>query len=320
MLSKFFKISFKTINKSFSKAYGISLLIAILLWALIKFSAIYQSRIEFLIELKQIPNQYILLNSPSKKVTCTLKTSGFRFVLLNYWSTPNLEISFNDLEKNDNDQFSLNLNAYNFKEAPDWLKEAKDVQFELQQLNYTIEELISKKLPIIPDVNLSYRQGYILDHIEKSQDSILVKIPKFDLKPDLNIKTKRIEKQDLHQDNIFKIGYNLPKYWQLSNEKNKNVELSIFIDQLTQGQMVLSIQQDSIRDIKYFPAKVEVNFSVPSKYYNNVSKDDFIVKVNSELIDNELNALKVVIDSKPKQVNILSISPPEVEYLIFDKE
>lgn len=319
MLKQTFKYIVRQLKKTFSKAYVISLIIAFLLWALIKFSALYQERVIFNVELMNLPESYILLGNSSQKVNGFVKTTGFRIFLLKYWESGTVELRFDDLTKINPREFRFNLEDIRSENKPNWMKNATQIQYENSQIVFEVEELLEKKLKVIPKIDLAFKQGYILDYISLSQDSIQVLLPKS--QSDVNeIYTYEKQIEDLSKSETFDLSIDLPQSWKIVDQ-TKKIKCQILVDQLTQGTVSLPIQEHSGIDIKYFPSRVEVKYSIPSKEFNTINEDDIVVKVESPYSEYEQDkALKVSVISKPENVEILSVNPSEVEFLIFDNE
>ena len=319
MLKNIIKYTIRQLKKTFSQAYVTSLIIAFLLWALIKFSALYQERVTFQVKLIDLPESYISLGNSSHKVGCTIKTTGFRILVLKYWESETLEVHFEDLIKVGEKEYHLNLKDIDNKSQPNWIKHAEKVQYENNQIVFHIEELVEKRLKIIPKINLTFKQGYILDHISLNQDSIEVLVPK-SLENVYEISTYEKRISDISKSESIELFIDLPKTWKIVGQPPK-IESQIYIDQLTQGVFNLPIQKNNGVDIKYFPSRVEVKYSVPSKVFNSINPEDIVVQAEAPYTDSQLkNALQVHVISKPKYVQIISLNPSEVEFLIFDNE
>ena len=319
MVKKVLKYIIRQLKKTFSKAYVISLIIAFLLWALIKFSALYQERVTFKVTLNQLPDTYVLLSEPYQQVNCVIKASGFRILLLKYWESQIIEANFNHLTKIGVSEYQLSLDDKGFKKEARWMNYAHEIQYENTEIIFNIEELMSKRVKVIPKINLKFKPGYILDHILLDNDSIDVYIPKSLLSKN-EVYTYEKNVTDLSKSEQVELYIDLPKHWKMKEESRKIVT-NIFVDQLTQGVFNLPIQKEEGIDIKYFPSRVEVKYSIPSKQFNNINPEDIIVNVeNAHSEYKENSSLKVNVSSKPGQAQIISINPSEVEFLIFDNE
>lgn len=319
MASKKINYIIETLKNYLNRAYLNSLFIAFVLWSLIKFSANYQSRIECEVALVNIPETFIQLDVNTKTIKCNLKTTGFRSVLIKYWENPKLKIGFDQLKKNEDGTYFTNLDIYAFKDSPDWLKESQDIQFDDNQLFFQIEKRIKVKVPILPKTTFSCKPGYIIENTQLNIDSVWVTMPESHMSNELFVSSKKIVKNQLNKSEKFKVHLEIPKFWAIDSKVNK-ILLQVEIDQLTQGQFELNLSPDPQQKVTYFPSKVLVQFSVPSKEFNNVSDDLFKVEAQSVNTIENTSVLNVFVTSKPANVNILSIQPPKVEFLVFDEE
>lgn len=319
MFSKILKYLIRQLKKTFSKAYVISLIIALLLWALIKFSATYQERISFRVRLTHLPNNYVLLSNSSHQVNCFVKTTGFRILLLKYWESEIVNIDFNDLTSFSESEYGFNFEETGHDSYPRWMQNAKGIEYENPEIKFQVEELVSKRVKVIPQINLKFKQGYILEEIKLKEDSITFLIPK-SLSKVNQVYTYEKNVDELSSTIQIDLQIDLPKSWKPLDGLQK-IEGWVFVDQLTEGVFNLPIRKEDGLDIKYFPSRVEVKYSIPSKQFNTINGADIVVGVESvsnESLENK--ALKVEVISKPDNAQILSIIPDEVEFLIFDND
>lgn len=320
MIQKVLKYLGKQFQKTFSKAYVTSLIIAVLLWSLIKFSALYQERVSFQVQLNHLPETHVLLNNSTHRINCVVQATGFRILLLKYWVSEIMEIDFNDLEKSEeNNSYYFNLEESDRSGRPRWLNQAQEVTFDNSIILFNIEELQPKTVKVEPRLQLEFKQGYILDEVLLDRDSIRVLVPKS--KSNIRrVYTYEKKILDLTASTEVDLSIDLPNSWKLVDD-TKKVKCQIKVDQLTEGEFNLPLEKKNGVDIKYFPSRVEIKYSVPSKKFNTISVDNFVIEVeevNSETQQNK--SLKVNVVSKPSQAQILSINPAEVEFLIFDDE
>ena len=137
--------------------------IAALLWLLIKLSSNYTVTEPLTINIKDTPADLVLTNG-TQKIKVTLSTSGFE--LLNYYFKPSsrrkVDISLEEvpLHKDSESTYSFGSSYAKEKIANYLTLEPSEVSFDESRIILNMEQLDSVRVKVIPNVDLTYEKQY----------------------------------------------------------------------------------------------------------------------------------------------------------------
>ena len=101
------------------------------------------------------------------------------------------------------------------------------------------------------------------------------------------------------------------------------VDIYIPLYEFTERQFeipILSINSPNTLDVKFFPSKAKVTFSVTLDEYKKISPDDFEIKIDyNSLRKIEDDQVKLELSKFPATIKNAKISPAEVEFLFEHK-
>lgn len=98
------------------------------------------------------------------------------------------------------------------------------------------------------------------------------------------------------------------------------VDLTFCVDRLVEKTVQVPVQQVNFpasKQLRTFPATVNVTFQVGMGQYRQITKDNFVIVVNYEdLLKNRTNRVRLSLKTIPAGTSHVRISPQEVEYII----
>jgi len=101
------------------------------------------------------------------------------------------------------------------------------------------------------------------------------------------------------------------------------VEIYIPIKEFTEGTFEIPITATHLPenlDVKFFPSRVKVSFSVTLEEYKNITPEDFEIELDyRDFYQNEDGRVELTITKSPATVNNIRISPSSVEFLFESK-
>ena len=101
--------------------------------------------------------------------------------------------------------------------------------------------------------------------------------------------------------------------------QTKRVVLNIAVEEFTQKEMEIPITIEDLPDslkINLFPAKVKLNFMTSLSSFNDIVEQDFKLVVSYQEILQNQERLAISLIEMPANLQTLTFSPKEVEYLI----
>ena len=192
-------------NRGLRKFSGMStfVLIAAMLWLMIKLSDTYSVNVPFAIHYSDIPADQILEDN-SYSVEANLQCTGFK--LLNYYfvrkSHRAVTISLENIRfKEENQQYTYN--SIYIKEAIAQFMNINnyDVSTKEDAIYFKMNRLASKKVKVIPDTNINFERQYNLyGDILIQPDSIVIFGTENDIANTNEVYTKKIELKNLKKN------------------------------------------------------------------------------------------------------------------------
>jgi len=300
------------------------LVIAIVLWFVIKYSKDYQVTIPFKISLHNFPENYIPQLSGDSIIHVGVNAQGFTLLYYSVFKKDHL-LSL--------DAGNLNLKQVRsdvgiLKLSLPWLKQKienslpkgmklKDLSPNIIRIHW--EKADSKKIPIIVNYSANYAPNYqIYGEPVIFPDSIWIKGNRRQLRRINSISTISV-----HFHNLNSTVYTLiPLDFKYTNDikvLTHNVLLKAEIIKFTEQELEVPVSYDSTlnkRDYRIFPDKVKLRYLISLKDYKNITPSQFKVTVSQEKTNNPLqNKLKVNLILHPENIRNIRIEPEKVEFI-----
>lgn len=292
--------------------------IAALLWLIIKLSANYTVTEPLTILLKDQPSDLIITND-TQTINVTLSTSGFK--LLNYYFKPTsrrkVEISLEEvpLHKDSRSTYSFGSSYAKEKIANFLSISPNEISFDENRIILTMEQLKSKRVKILPNIDISYENQYNRHgNIIITPDSITIYGPENVISEITNISTQKYQFKSINSKIDTDIPLNLIDG---INSDTKIVNIKMDVDRYTEAVANVVIKNNSKYKLRLFPDKVKIKYIVSLTDYNIINDKSFSIEIDTALISQRLNYLPVYITDYPNNTKILSIEPKEVEYIII---
>lgn len=187
------------INKRKVKVFSLFLLCSFLAWFLSNLSEPYESRTEFSLHYRNLPDTLLLGTKSASSVEAKIRASGFQFLYYSFTKkrmdvdvsqvihrNGNYILSDDALKKQLERQLSQSISLLDLYGQP--------VQVDL----YTVA---SKEVEIRADIGMEFQQNYILDgRLKITPEKVVVKGPKAEIDTLTAIYTARMELKELSSD------------------------------------------------------------------------------------------------------------------------
>ncbi|MBA2612445.1 MAG: YbbR-like domain-containing protein [Bacteroidetes bacterium] len=307
----------KKLKPGKATAFFICIGIASTLWILQALNTVYTYTVTVPVAFKNLPQNKKPLTQIPNQLSVDIKASGLKLflVLANQPFKP-VEIDFNALKAvNKQQTYILSSNAINFKSSFKFETQIKHITPDT--LYFSEKNGYQKKIPVKVPLYLKCLQGY------GSRQPIIT--PEFITiwgdTTEIN-KIDTIYSQPLNLVNLNKSYTSelvIIKPSATISTSDMEVEIYIEVDRLIEHTITLPISalnSQSFKQVNVFPAKVNVKFTSIQNAFSIADTTLFKVSVDPSKI-NSNNKCPVFLNEVPKNVNILSIDPKEVEILII---
>lgn len=295
------------------------LLLAIIFWALTKFSKENSAKIEANLMYINLPENYLLGDENVDSVTFDITSNGFDFLIYKMKQpTVTVDVSkyFNDTSK------KAILPSENLKEE---IAEQINYSGTIRNLSKTeltidLQGVESKKIPVIVNAVITYKQGFKkVDTLAAFPDSISVAGPKRLLDSITSIATKELVLQNVDENISNKASLESLPFSELFS-KIKNVTVKQTVKEFAQKKLVLPIKLINVpiqNTLKIIPERVEITFIVPIEKFSAITAQDFEIVCDYEHRNSEENFLTPTLAKAPKEAKNIEILTKKIDFLIF---
>ena len=305
-------------NQNFKSITGmiICIIIAALLWIIIKLTVEYTVTEPFAIRFTDIPADQIIQNE-NYRVEATMTTTGFK--LMNYYlkAPKNREIQ---LSLKDINYKKTNFETYSYSKR--YLEESiaefinttsNEVQVADELQYFVMSKLASKKVKIIPQTSFDFERQYnYYGEPIAIPDSATVFGTSKDIQDIQYIQTEVVSRKNVIQNIDTKAKLALKENIQCDVNE---VEIVVNVEKYTEAEVEVPITIPDETQLHLFPNKVKIRYIVAIKDYPIINDISFKVAIDSESIFlNETLPVKLLL--YPNNTQIISINPEQVEYIV----
>lgn len=307
-------------SKKIPKTFISFLVTSFFIWLLITFSKEYTAIISFPVNYNNIDQNKLLREEPIKDIDFSVKASGFK-ILRAKLSNKKINLESSNLNRKGSTKFYL-LPKNQFSKIQRQLFSGVELQEVMQDTIYlNLGVLASKKLKLLPDLEIGYHIGYdLIGEINVSPDSIVVSGPKSTLDTIQNIRLKKLVLNDVKSDFNFDVPI-------LESNTEKNLKINITeatitgkVDKFTEGNIKVPFAINNLpknMNLTILQEEVEVIFVVALSNFAKVSAASFKVECDFEMSQkNNLGYLIPKVVSQPNFVKSIRVIPSEIDFLI----
>lgn len=291
----------------------ISVLFSITVWVSIALSDEYYSIYKLPIAIIDLPSGYTVGNDLPETITVRLKGDGWKLMSFELGSSKFFFVSV----KGDSGLITANL-LNNVENNPWFTAGINILDITPKSLRIVVEPIAEKKLKIIPELNLDFKEGYSLaSKVSVQPDSILVRGPTSVIRRMETFRTKEITLKNLDQKTTF-----LAELEELRGFETEQKFVSITLDvQRIVENSVSDIPVNVINkpvnvDVILIPNTISCTFRGGVNILGKVTLTDIIATVDyNTVISDTLGFVRPEIQS-PENINLLSVKPDKLKYVI----
>lgn len=307
-------------NRKIAKSFISFLIASVLMWFLIALSKEYTTTITFAVSYTNIPQDKLLQNKPIKEIDITVKSTGFNIIRSNF-GDKSITLNAANLQKKSANKYYF-LTRYQVNTIQKQLHSGIELQeIVLDTIHLDIGTLISKKVPLIPNLDINYHIGYdVLEPLTVKPDSVLISGPELEIDKITAIDLKLLKLQNIRADFSKKVDLILPK-----NSSNIKVNatfttISGKVEKFTEGTLEVPFLISNLPEgieLTTLNKTVEVVYVVGLSNFDKIDKTFFEVVCDYNVTkENNLNYLIPKIIGKPDYVKSFKVMPNKIDFLI----
>jgi len=317
----------KHLNKKLN-IFFLCLIIASVMWLMIKLSETYTHNIVFSVSYKGVQKNKILAPTTDTLLIASIQSSGYNII---YNRLRHKKYQF----QIDLSQYPARLNGKYFeifietqalinKLQPFFKPGEKIVSIYPSSLSLKLEKAYSKKVAVKVNVDITYKKQYnVYKHIFLEPDSVTVTGNKRMIDAIKYVETEKRELNGLSENTYLMLKLINPVNTYTMRYSSNQVKMYIPVAQYTEEFVDIPLTYDSVPgdyQLIAYPDKVRCYFFVSVPDVGKISVDSFKAGFNeAELFHSKHNVAKVVLKKVPSFANIQRIEPDNIEYLIRKK-
>mgnify|MGYP005839697677 CR=1 FL=1 len=291
----------------------ISVLFSVIVWVGIALSDEYYSIYKLPIEIIDLPAGYTVGNDLPQTITVRLKADGWKLMSFELGSSKYFFVSV----KGDSGMVSASLIA-NVENNP-WLTSGINIlDVNPKNIRIIVEPLAEKKLSVIPQLNLDFKDGYNLaTKVSIEPDSVLVKGPSSLIKTMNGFKTKEITLKNLDQKiTLTSELESLRGFETVPNFVEVTLDVQRIVENTVEDIPVRVFNKPSNVEIVLIPNTIDCTFRGGVNILGKITTDSIIASVDYyKVINDTLGFIKPELQL-PADINLLSVKPDRLKYVI----
>ena len=286
------KISDKSVitektRKDKISVFTICLIIAVLIWLLIKLSEDHTTTIEYPIASVNLSADKVMVDKSDSMVVLRVKAHGFKLISVKYFQKRYpIVVDFKKLKPK-----KITAHSYEscivasqiLSEISSQLKYSNELlSISPDTLFLELEDFIQKKIPIRLNLDVNFeKQHHLYSPIKYFPNSVVVKGPYSVISKLEYVQTERIELNNLKDDITFSVDIQKPFNNSLVTLSGTEINVELDVEEFTEANFDIALDFTPIDSgmvnkelrIKTFPEKVNVVFMVALKDYKSIKED-----------------------------------------------
>lgn len=291
----------------------LSTLFSITLWIFVSFSYEYTNTLRVPIQFTDIREGNAILSQSTREVNLTIKGQGWVLAQIASGSDAFFQISTNE---------KVGVQRKDVREAiseNSWINPSVQVaMISPAFVDYTIERLRYKSVPIVSGAAISIEKGYnLVSNIILNPDSVKISGPQSLINSIKNISTEGDEFENIDEDVSTQIALKPLRYIQYENQFT-NIEFKVqkIVDKTFKNVPVKVENVPSLRTLELFPPNIDITLRGGLENVGVMSYDSISVSVdfNDAFLDS-LGELTPRIRI-PNFTTLTNINPKTLKYII----
>ncbi len=291
----------------------ISIAFSVIIWGTISLSEEYYANVNVPLRVVGFPNGFSIGNEIPENITIKLRGIGWKLFAVNIGK----EVTYKISVKGDSGFIQIKLMDH-LTDNRWMLSELDIIDIVPNSLSFSIERRVTKKLPIVADLNLDFKAGYgLAKEVVLEPDSVVIDGPQSVVNSLTEIKTKEIKLSSLDKLIIKNIGF---IYLPGTSYGTKFVTVNLDVQRIVDKQFddidveVLDVPPD--RDVILLPNKISCNVRGGIEILGKLEKDQFraFVFYRDVVLDTLGNVIPHI--ELPVNTTLKYIKPERLRYII----
>ena len=288
-------------------------LFSVLLWVYVSFSGEYTINLKLPIEIKNIPEGYAVSSYSAEFVSLSLKGRGWQLAQHTVGRNPKFYVYCKGNKKHQS------VSIRNEIENNPWISSTLQiVETSPQIFEFTIEEIKSKRVEIIPVISMVFKPGYgLVSDIEVEPDSVVIIGPESRVEQVDLVKTelKIFENLDRSVEEILKlekidfVKFNV-------DECKVKFDVQKIVDKNFDNVIVETKNVPPSQKLVLTPGRIKVVLRGGIKILTQIKDEDIKAFVEfKQALRDTLGAIQPTV-IVPEKTVLIDVKPPRLDYII----
>jgi len=300
--------------------------ISIFIWFLIVLSKKNMETIDFPIIYGKAPSNLTLTNTPDSLISIRLSSTGFEFINLKYLTRKKpIAIDLDDLnvqKEGSKHVAKLSTSEIEKRLIKEYRLSKELISVSPQVLHFEFASVISKKVPIKPNLHLGFEKQFQLsDSLILKLDSVFVIGANESIESIDVVHSEFIEITGINKSQEIIVGLVNPGNIEDVRISESETTVSLKVEKFTESTIELPITVNNKvgLEVKTFPEKIQLTYLVALDDYKRINTEMFLIGIDTTDNLRKVNKLKVKIIQYPSFIKITKIEPLEVEFLVLER-
>ncbi len=291
----------------------LSIVFSIVLWIFVSFSGQYTTTMNVPIEFTNFLQDHTIQSQSTTEASLVLQGEGWALAQVTMGPDNKLEVSTNEKAGEQivrlRDVLSQNP----------WLTSSLQVvRVNPDQLDFSIERINYKTVPIIPNISIEAQEDYeLVSEVILEPDSVLVMGPQSIIRKMNAVITRSVVYEGIDDKVVESIELEPINHITYSNSKCLiKFDVQKIVDKTFDEVPVEVVGAPPSRELSLFPSKLNVTLRGGIKMLGVLKKDEIIAYVNfQEAIKDTLGLVEPIIKI-PEYTKISNVEPKSLNYVI----
>ncbi len=307
------------LKKRKAKVFLLFLICATLAWLINRLSQSYTSNTTFQVTYVNIPQEFILANTPKKELEVRLNAVGFQF--LGYGlQAKEIKLDVSKVMHKDSTYF-LTEDQLRIQLEAQLNNNSTLVDFDSDPIYFDFTSLESKKVAVNALVELTFANNHALEGtLTISPDSIIVSGPKSQIDTIKHIKTQPLRLTDLNSSFSAEVALRLPKELNGTKFSSQVTTISGTVVKFSEKVMEVPVTVVNLPNgvkVRTFPEMVEVRCQGMLDDLKELEADNFSVVADYVNVSQETgNKLPITLQRYPKTLYNAFLGTNEIEFIL----
>ena len=303
------------INREFM-VFIVFLLVSIVFWFVQTFKESTTAKINYRLEITDIPSNIILTSDVPKRVEVTVSGRGFSIIdYLTKSDSRVVEVDYSQFEKSDG-MLELNNNSWK-KIVTSTLGNSltcTSISPSMLEIYYSTGE--HKYVPVVFGGKAKVDGQHVLCGIELEPQHVDIYSPDNQFDTISAIYTEDVRYTGLKDTTVVRLALVPPKGVKCRPD---SITAKLCVDLYTTKTIKVPIFCENIPEdkvIRTFPLTTNVTFRVSSSLYNHITASDFSIVVDYNTIQPNDKKCDLIVRTVPMGISDVTLSPQQVDYII----